>query len=401
MRSRLALGTLVLLFLLLAPLPGRAAERGTIEGNVVNETTGRPQAGVKVVLSGARMDGSDRVEHSVVTRRSGRYVFDDLETGDDFAYALDAGYAGGLFAGRPISLPDNTSKPVVIDSTLRVWETTTKPGVISIERNDLFLLAEQGGVSVVDSYRVMNSSDRAYIGRGGSTSGERQATSTLAFPLPPRSGEGGVQVIESTIDIPELVPTEFGFGVTIAIPPGRTDVIFRYITKGLVGTYDVSRTALYPIETSSVFAAKPLVVDGNRFEADGSRTIGGKRYARYSTTGPVTSGDALQILATAEASGSTALIIGGAVGLGVISLAVLVGLVMRHKRRRPGRETRPSGVTAGAREELLVQVAELDVAYRAGRVTQDDWDMRRAELIAKLRDHEVPIRDARTPERTS
>src|SRR5688572_20556049 len=70
-----------------------AAARGTIEGRVINESTGRPQPGVALELTSGTESGSGEVLRTT-SDDEGRYRFDDLPTGEDRFYALDARFDG-------------------------------------------------------------------------------------------------------------------------------------------------------------------------------------------------------------------------------------------------------------------------------------------------------------------
>ncbi|HEX2294983.1 MAG TPA: carboxypeptidase-like regulatory domain-containing protein, partial [Actinomycetota bacterium] len=163
----------VALVLALAP-PAGAAEKGTIRGRVLNETTGEAQPGVRVTLTTARDDGSEPRRITKTTDDRGRYVFAGLATGDDRYYAVDARFDGGHFAGGVVRLPEDTSRPPVVDSTLRVWETTTDPAAIVIRRDSIFVVPSDGGVGVIEAVVVANIADQAYIGRGRSLGAEGQ-----------------------------------------------------------------------------------------------------------------------------------------------------------------------------------------------------------------------------------
>src|SRR5687768_13611851 len=78
----------------------RAAERGTIVGRVLNAGTGRPEAGVKVTLTGANVDGSNRQQRTVTTDERGRYRFARLATGEERLYTIDAIFQSGFFPSR-------------------------------------------------------------------------------------------------------------------------------------------------------------------------------------------------------------------------------------------------------------------------------------------------------------
>jgi hypothetical protein len=365
------------------PAVGAPKSNGVVRGRVVNASTDDPQAGVEVTLWTTTADGTRPESRRARTDGRGRYRFEGLGTGSDHVHALDAVFQGGLFAGRALTIPAQSSPAPVIDSTLRVWPTTTDETSILFERDDLFVRPFEGGLSVIESVTVANSSERAYIGRRGRGGGRTPAPS-LGFALPAgadcRAGVCGI--VDASIDVPAIVPQDYGFAATAAIPPGRTQITFSYRVEGDAGTFELSRVALYPTVQTSVYAVEPLEVRSDRLRPEGQRRVGRDLYRLWSTDEALDAGDSLPVLAVAEGSSQAGLMAGlGAAGA-VVAGAVMVALV---RRRRQGSPSVP--VAAPRREnrdDLLRAIAELDLRYEAGELSPADYDVARAELKSKL-----------------
>lgn len=372
------------LALLAVQAPAYAASNGTIKGRVLNETTGEPQRGVRVTLTSARDDGSGAVERATTTDARGRYFFTGLATGEDRFYAVDARFQRGLFAGGVVRIPGGTTRPPVIDSTLRVWDTTTDPKAIVIRRDSIFLVPSDDGVGVIEAVQVTNIADEAYIGRGRALGAERDGdVASLGFPVPAGAELPPSPIVDSDIDIPAVVETTFGFAATIAIPPGNRRIVYSYELAGEGGTYDLSRPAVYPTLEIGVYAAPPLTIDGNRVAPEGTRDVQGKTYDFYATSETMEAGDRLEMIAVAEASAGNLLAIGGGVAAVV---AVAAGLILLLRRRRPRPEDEPSR----SREELLEAIARLDLAKEQGLVSEEEWRPRRADLKGRLEEMTAP-----------
>lgn len=375
---------LVLVVLSFAPLglarPGHTAATGVIEGRVVSGTTGRAQPGVRLTLTTGTEDGDNRRVATARSDAKGRYRFTRLETGADRFYALDARFRGGLFAGRPVSLPSDTQERPVITSTLRVWDTTTDPEVIRVERDNLFVVPNDTGVGVIESVTVHNESDAAYIGRGAAMVGEEASGASVAFPLPP--GASGINVYESELDIPDLVEVDQGFAATVAFPPGRTRTTFSYVLTGEGGTFDLSRPSFYPTAELSIYAAEPLEVRSNRLEPQDAVTLEDKTYARWSTSEPIAAGDPLQAIAVANASISVAPLL-ATIGA-ILAVGIGAGWALTRRRRRT-----PVVPAVSNRDRLLEEVAALDIAFEAGEIDENSWGAARARLLDRLRSSEV------------
>jgi hypothetical protein len=367
-RSLIAALTLIAGALLQAT-PAVAATTGTIEGVVTNAVTGEPQSGVEITLTTGTPEGADEAGTQVVTTgEDGAYLFEDLETGTDRFYAVDARFEGGLFSGGAITLE---SPGDIIESTLKVWPTTDDPSVILISRDNLFLSVDGNELGVLESVTVVNQGTEAYIGRGAADDPTDEGTS-LAFPLPNRAVEGQVAIADSDINLPALVPSEFGFGITAAIPPGETRITYSYKVAGDGGSYDLSRKALYPTVRFSVYSTPPLDVKSNRIAATGPVTIGDKVYEEFRAGAGLDGGDSMQILAIADAGTPAGLIAGMAGAL--VLVAVLGALPLLRSRRKKATIEQPT------RQELLRQIATLDVQRETGELSEDEWTKRRAAL---------------------
>lgn len=375
------------LALALGASPAQAAAKGTIRGEVVNESTGEPQQGVRVTLTSARDDGSAPRRITTTTDERGRYVFEDLATGEDRYYAIDARHDDGTFAGGVVRLPDDTSRPPVIDSTLRVWDTITDPAAIVVRRDSIFVVPSDEGVGVIEAVVVANISEEAYIGRGralGADGGDGQVAS-LGFALPPAAELPPVPIVESDIDIPALVETSFGFAATNAIPPGVWRIVYSYEIAGEGGVYDLSRPALYPTLEVGVYAGDPLSIDGGRVEPDGTRDVRGKIYDLYSSDEMLEAGDRLDMIAVAEASATNLLAIGAGVAAVLALAAALVFVIRRRSRRTQVAEPQPR-----TRAEVVEAIARLDLAKEQGLVDEGEWAERRDALKRTLDEARVP-----------
>jgi Carboxypeptidase regulatory-like domain len=359
--------------------PAAGATTGTIRGRVVSGATRRPEPGVRVTLT-AGSDGSQPVERSAITDRAGRFEFGLLPTGDDLAYALDARFDGGLFAGGAVSLPSGGEQAPVIETTLRVWRTTTEPGSIVVDKDLVFVVPSDEGAGAIESVAIDNTSERAYIGRGAGAG--RGRAPTLGLALVAGGSVRGLQILEATLDVPEITPDADlgGFTTTMAIPPGPARLVFTYPVSGAAGQFDLSRRALYPVLDYRVFVADPLTVRSDGLRPSGEVRLKGKTYRRYDAPGGLDAGDTVQALALAEAGLDPGLV----AGAGAVAAIVLGAVAVALRRRGRGGVAPQVRQQPRARAELVEAIAELDLRRRSGEVDQGEWMRRRAELKARL-----------------
>jgi hypothetical protein len=361
-----------------------ASEHGEIRGRVIDGRTGAPRERVPVILVIAA-EGSRPDIMRTRTDARGRFEFRDLQTGEGTSYVLIARFSRGQFARGPMSLSPGRD---LQRSNVHVWETTTDPTAISLARDAIFVVPDQGQVSVLESIVVENNSARAYIGRRSREEGAGWMTPTLGLALPARAEARDIQVLESSIPILNVVPTDFGAGITSAIPPGETRITFAYRLPGLVGSYDLSRTALYGARDVSVYAADPFEISSNRLARSKTQRIGGETYRVWSSKDLLEAGDPIQIRATAEAGAGPAVIGGIVAGSLVAALAVFAGarlLLKRRSGRAPASSPAPSEQSPPwTSRDLVGAIAELDLRYRSGEIAEADWRTKRAELKSQL-----------------
>ncbi len=406
---------------LLLPAPTAVAqgdEVGTITGTVTNGTTGEPQGGVAIRLLGGSQDdeGNFRqdVEADTITDGKGRFEFPELPAGQDRAYTLDARFDGGNFPGGVVTIASGGD---VIEATQRVWNTTTDPRSIVIQNNRVFLLKGEDGASVIESFEIVNVSDEAYVGRGaglpgpqnetgaglaepqnetgagsagpqddtGTGQGGAQSIPSLSFSFPEDARREGIQIVDSDLDIPQLLDTETGISITSAVPPNETNITFAYSLRVNTGQVDLSRRALYPTLNLSVLAEPPFVIDSTRLVADGEATIDGITYKQYSSRDTITEGNSIPILGTARGDGDSALTFGALAAAALLIILLALGLLRSRATRQVARE--PAKGEPGppeARADLLVAIAQLDLEYRDGQLDEDEWKAKRGQLKARL-----------------
>lgn len=365
----------------LLPAPVRSAETGTIEGKVINAGDDKPQEGVRVTLSSGDAAGNTDTT-SVTTGADGTYRFTGLATGADLFYALDAEYKEGLFTGRAITIPDDTEEEPVIETTLRVWETTEEPTSILIASDVMFLVPnENGGLGVIEAVTVLNQSQHeAYIGRGLA---EDETRTSVGFALPAGARDAQVSILEADLSVPELLRKEYGFDITSAIPPGESKFTFSYEIKGSAGSYDLSRDTLYPTVRLQIYAQPPLEVEGLLLEEGDEVTLEGGTYKEYRASEGLDAGDPQQVLAVAEAGTSPALLAGMA---GALVLVAALGFfpVWRSRRARRRAEELAPEPKEDPKDTLLRELAELDARHERGDLAYEEWSARRAEKKAEL-----------------
>jgi hypothetical protein len=383
-----ALGAVLLLAgALQAPL-ARAAGTGSIEGTLVDGTTGgTPLAGQTVTLQ--HQAGSALAQAgSAVTDAHGLFHFAGLATGPTDLYAASVTFQGAAYSTDVLVLAENTTTRV----TLLAYEATNSDALIGIGPVAVQLQppnVANGLIGVAELVTVVNAGQRTFV--GSATPANGKPMNLLRFALP--AGATNI-VTRSGFDNAQTIQVDKGFATTATVPPGQTQFSFTFALP-----YDGTRAAftykaIYPTARVLVVAPRSLHVVAPELAA---------------TSAPAGSGD-LQVWQ------SQAVPAGATVGLGLTDLPVpgeksnlspaaldvlgallallalgALAYVLRGRAPAPPAERRAASaasVTAAldapAPAALLRALAKLDADHAAGTIENAPYQVQRTALKAEL-----------------
>jgi hypothetical protein len=200
---------------------------GAIDGVVINQTLGKPQAGAIVTLYKLGQEGPEQIE-SVKSGADGMYHIAQDATGPEprlvQAVYGDVTYNHILPAGSP---SDNV--------TVDVYESSKKPGDAKIEQHALLLEPARGQLTVTEWYTFSNKGKVTYNDVDGGT---------LRFYLP-AGANGAVRVTATApqgMPVPqaaEKTRTANVYKVAFAIKPGETRIDVTYhVPLNQPGTFE-------------------------------------------------------------------------------------------------------------------------------------------------------------------
>jgi len=189
----------------------------SIDGTVVNSTTGKPQPGVSITLVKPGQGGM-RTLGTTVTDASGHFLFDKDEPGGG-PQLLQATYKGVNY--NKLMTPNIPTSNVELD----VFESTKSPAVAQIAQQMLLFEPSSSQTAVSETVLIQNSSNTTY------TNGE---LGSLRFFLPP-GADGQVRVSAQGpqgMPLPQAAQKtqEAGiFKVDFPIKPGQTEFDINYV----------------------------------------------------------------------------------------------------------------------------------------------------------------------------
>jgi hypothetical protein len=244
----LALGIWALFLFAAAPIFA-----GTIQGTVTNGTTGKPAAGVEMIL--IQLQGTMKPVANTKTDASGHYTFHNPGLGAG-PMLIRAVYRD-VFYHEPAT-PDKS----VIDVT--VYEPTDKSSAIAVTVHAVIVQPNGPDLNVTEEYNISNKTQppMAYYRADGS----------FVFSLPPGAelgnisagGSSGMPVVQTAIDKGKNEKA-----IAYSFRPGDSAVSLTYKMPYPGNQAKLSVNSRYAVEHLGVFAPPSVQVTGGNFTPKG------------------------------------------------------------------------------------------------------------------------------------
>jgi hypothetical protein len=229
------------------------AEAGTVHGTVKNGTTGKPGAGVEVIL--IQLQGGMQPVANSKADAQGQFTFDNPSLGAQ-PMLIRAVFHGVNFH-QPVP-PGKTEVEV------EVFDPTQDPKTVTIPSHIVILQPNGATLIVGEEYSVLNNSSpkQAYF----------RADGNFEFALPEKAqlqqaaawGPSGMPVVQATIDKPKN-----HYAVAFAFRPGENGVRYSYELPYAGNTAAVKLPTLYPGAKLLVLAAPSVQISGDGLEPGG------------------------------------------------------------------------------------------------------------------------------------
>jgi hypothetical protein len=251
---------LAFLLLALAALPALA---GTVTGTVTNGTTGKPAAGVDMIL--IQLQGTMQPVANTKTDARGQYHFEN------------PGLGAGPMLIRAVYRGVNYHEPATPDKTtvdMTVYEPTEQPSAFLVSVHAIIVQPSGVDLTVTEEYNISNKTQppMAYYRADGS----------FIFSLPQGAqlgsisagGSAGMPVVQTPID-------KGNNQKAIAYPfrPGDSAVSLTYKVPYPANQATLRMTSRYAVEHLGVFAPPSVQISGGDFTPNG-QTEGFSAYTR-------------------------------------------------------------------------------------------------------------------------
>lgn len=328
-------------------------------------------------------------EEIVETRLNsdGTFAFEELPIDAHHGFVATIFYQGSYFASEFIAGDFGVTE---IDLPITLYEATNDPSVIRIEDITAQIFADAGELQVVEIITVTNTSDRVFIGEEAISSTSDRIT--LSFPLPETSNYlsmGDERYIVS--DDGQVVMD------TRAVIPGEPHTVHVSYTIPYDGSATLNQQMPYPLAgTMSVFiATNGLTLESEQIEALGLQMMGSTVMETYGSEEigipaggllslvingtPQTSSFTTTTTTTSQSSSSNKITDNPlAVGMIVVGMSLIAVSVFFLWRERSQQHIKVDNTALI--NELLKQIADLDVQHGAGEISDSVYQSKRAKL---------------------
>lgn len=239
--------------LVVASIPVGFAQAGTVHGTVKNGTTGKPGAGVEVIL--IQLQGGMQPVANSKADAQGQFTFDNPSLGTQ-PMLIRAVFHGVNFH-QPVP-------PGKTDVEVEVFDPTQDPKTVAIPAHIVIVQPNGSTLIVGEEYSVLNNSNpkQAYF----------RADGNFEFALPEKAqlqqtaawGPSGMPVVQTTIDKPKN-----HHAVAFAFRPGESGVRYSYELPYTGNAATVKLPTLYPGAKLIVLAAPTVQITGEGLQPGG------------------------------------------------------------------------------------------------------------------------------------
>lgn len=362
-----------------------ATRLGTVSGAVTNDTGSPAAGGLEVNLHA--FIGMELVFTDTTTLKGdGTYVFENLELEPGVAFLTTVEFDGVVY-GSDITQVDEATES--LDLPIQVYQSSSDTGLLSVDRLHYFFeFVDEDTLRVLELYIISNTSDKTIVPL-------ETGQPLIRFSLPP---EAEALQFEEGVLGGRFIETPDGFGDTAPIRPGAGNhqVLFSYELP-YNRKLDLVRTT--PLNTQAVVILAPedgVKIRGENLQDAGSRDIQGVPYQMYNGAA-MEAEDDLRLTISGRPGGGFKLTSAPPsnlmIGLAALGTVLLVaGAWLYTRNRRNGAALDDGGPAAVAdesldsREAVMDAILALDDLYQEGKLPEEGYLQRRAELKARLQE---------------
>lgn len=385
---RMSILTIVVLVILsIAPLTARAQAVGQISGIVTNGTTGQPVPSIEVTLSQFTTDGLQG-DTTTTTAADGSYTYDDVDTADGIVYAASVSYSGVLYSTGMIRFQGTTEQ----SGTITTYETTSDANVVTVESRGIVLAEvspDSGEATVLDIVALAVNGNQTFVTGDDGRS--------IEFPVPRNATDitpaPGFDFGTPTIDNSTVFATS-------PLRPEGGSATLNYLIPYTGHDFAIELRNAYPTEIVRILVPSDLTDDtesigvrSTGFQDAGTAMIGEREYHVWVGTA-MERDSSVRVTFTdlpESASEANRLRVLEPAIIAILALIAAAGVTLWFIRKRklpalePAVALSDNAAMYDSREELVVQLQELQDEHENGMIDDEQYLSERHALLERLR----------------
>ena len=356
---------------LLALTPGQAQEAPvTINGEVYNATDGAETPGGLPITLHVYTEEALAGTYTAEADANGIFSFESLPLNDGDLLIAATEYLGVTYTSASFAYGAGQE---VQDLSIAIYEITEDPSLVTIAQMTMMINAGEGQLRVGEYYLLGNLSDRTWV---GSYDEALDTLTTTQFSLPAQAeslwfsgGSLGGRFIQNGELLMDTAPVVPGYP--------STEVFFSYAVP-YTGAFEFAKVYNLPVENIEFLVAED---SGITLQGEGisfNETIDTETGAALSYLAPgFDPGQSFNFTVVAQRASGTGF--GWETGIGLASLVVAAGVIYGLFRGKQ-KATLPK-----AADPILVEIAQLDEAYAAGKLKKGEYAKKRRRMIDAIK----------------
>lgn len=372
-------------------------DAATISGTVSNGTSNSPAAeGSEVTLHAYNSSYTSTETITTTLTTNGRFQFNISNKPTDWVYMVSMTYQDLEYSSNIGSLSNHQT----LNLPLTIYEPTSDASKIAIDRLHISLTPFGDNLQISELYTFNNNGTAVYTGQSGEID-----KGTIFINLPNNAQaptfERGLGLDNGYFPAPDFFQQDGRWYDTVALRPGP-NTLTLLVTYRLPAAESVTLSRALPYPTNQVILALPD--NGISFAADGwqqqaTQSTGGSDVIlsfthdglKLGESLPLIFDNALQLGGNGRSPGTTTpTSTNWIISLGILLLVAAVTYRLLHFRAKSATPPQPAPVpTVGAvnkseRKQLLFSLADLDIAFQSGKLSEADYQRQRQEIKSRL-----------------
>lgn len=336
--------------------------------------------GVKVTLHGydhaaTSTSAEEVVTLETVTDANGGYLFEGLEEIENRIFIVEAEYQGVAYSSDMVVYAPGQSEFTL--TPIVVYETTEDFSSLKFDQAHFFIDVADNTLQVIGVYTFTNNGDKTIL--------FPDPTQVPFLELPANAENAGFDLTQDSAQV-------MAAGDGYALPPSETAYGFVALyTLPYEGEAQISQPFALASDSVLILVPEGVKVTTDQLTEGEPQPFQDITYNTY-TAENVKSGDTLSLDLNGQPKGtaSTDSRQGLLIGVGALGVVLIVAgawLYLRDRQRTSEEETDEDNEDEmESEEDLLDAIIALDDLHRSGKIDDNAYQTRRAELKARLRD---------------